>query len=78
MSSLPKKYEDLIAARLAAPKRFRVRTTYDTGRVRTHDTETKCQADSWAIGERRKVGRALIDRETGDAVSVVSVEIVSL
>lgn len=63
----------LIARRLAAPKVFRVTTAYDDGRIRTHDTETAAQAENWATGERRKIGRELTDRETDTVVRVVSV-----
>lgn len=70
--------DDIIAKALAAPKNFRVITTYADGRERTHDTATAAQAEMWAIGERRKIGVAKIDRETGATVSVKSVEIVNI
>lgn len=66
---------DLIAARLAAPKQFRVTTVYADGAVKHHDTETVGQADNWAAGESRKIGRDLIDRMTGKSVRVVSVDV---
>lgn len=69
---------DLIAKRLAAPKNFRVVTTYADGATKTHDTETAAQAENWAIGERRKIGRSLVDRLTGGEVRVVAVEISAL
>lgn len=69
---------DLIAARLTAPKQFRVTTLYQSGNMRIHDTETLPQAENWAIGERRKIGRDLIERTTGEKVRVVSVEINAL
>ncbi|MBZ9888104.1 hypothetical protein LB559_09145 [Mesorhizobium sp. BR1-1-3] len=69
---------DLIAARLAAPKKFRVVTLYECGKTYTHDTEMMGQAENWAIGERRKIGRDLIERATGKTVRVVSVEILGL
>lgn len=66
---------DLIAKRLAAAKNFRVVTTYADGKTRVHETETRGQAENWATGERRKIGRDLISRDTGATVRVVSVEI---
>ena len=69
---------DLIATRLAAPKSFKVVTTYADGTTREHRTETIGQANNHAIGERRKIGRDLISRETGLTVRVVSVEVLPL
>ena len=66
---------DLIAKRLAAPKNFRVVTTFADGKTRVHETETRAQADNWATGERANMGRDLIDRATGATVRKVSVEI---
>jgi hypothetical protein len=65
----------LIAAALAAPKTHRVVTTYDDGAARTFDTRNAASAELHAIGERRKIGRELIARETGKTVRVVSVEV---
>lgn len=70
--------EALIAKRLAAPKKFRVLTTYAYGALRHHDTETLEQSNNHAVGERRKIGRNLISRETGKVVRVVSVEVLPL
>lgn len=72
---------DIIAKRLAAPKQFRVVTLYASGVVKMHDAETIGQAENWATGERRKIGRDLISygddlgHKAGDIVRVVSVEI---
>lgn len=68
----------LIARALAAPKRFAVVTRYASGVEKRHGTASLAQAENWAIGERRKIGRNLISRDTGETVRVVSVEIVSL
>lgn len=65
----------LIAAALAAPKTHRVVTTYECGMVRTFDTRNAASAETYAVGERRKLGRELIARETGAKVRVLSVEI---
>jgi len=64
---------DLIAKRLAAPKAFRVVTTYADGKTRVHETETRAQAENHAKGERANMGRDLIDRMTGETVRKVSV-----
>ena len=70
--------EALIASRLAATKKFEVVTLFADGGSRSHKTETRGQADNYAVGERRKIGRPLISRETGETVRVVSVEVVAL
>ncbi|MEG3175808.1 hypothetical protein U1872_06170 [Sphingomonas sp. RB3P16] len=67
----------LIAAALAAPLTHSVVTTMEGGR-RTHDTRSLAAAENYATGERRKIGRTLIDRETGATVRVVSVDVVAL
>lgn len=66
---------DLIAAALAAPKTHAVVTTYACGKVRRHETRSLQTAQNHAKGESRKVGRDLIDRETGNTVRVVSVSV---
>jgi hypothetical protein len=63
----------LIAAALAAPKTHNVVTTYADGTVKTFPTRNLASAENHAVGERRKVGRDLIDRMTGKPVRVVSV-----
>jgi len=65
----------LIEAALLAPKTHKVVTTYADGRVREFETRSLATAEGHAIGERRKVGRGLIDRMTGEAVRVVSVTV---
>lgn len=69
---------DLIAAAHAAPKTHAVITTYADGSTVRHETRSAAAAETWAIGERRKIGRALVDRATGAAVRVVSVETIAL
>lgn len=68
----------LIAAALAAPKTHKVVTTYEGGAVKEHETRSGATAEMYARGERRKVGRGLLDRDTGETVRVVSVEVVAL
>lgn len=65
----------LIAAALAAPKTHVVLTRYANGSTKRHETASASQAENFAIGERRKVGRDLIDRTAGGTVRVASVEI---
>lgn len=70
--------ETLIAKRLAAPKAFRVITVYADGSFRNHDAATLAQAENFASGERRKIGKRLIGCETGGFVKVTSVQVVAL
>ena len=65
----------LIAARLAAPKRFSVTVTYSSGRTYVHETETLEQARNHSRNFTPKIGRDLIERETGKPVQIVSVTI---
>ena len=69
---------DLIAAAQAMPKTHRVVTAYTSGKTRVHDTRSAASAETYAFGERRKIGRNLIDLDTGATVRVTSVEIIAL
>lgn len=69
---------DLINRRLAAPKQFEVVTLYADGTSRRFETETRGQADNYAVGERRKVGRQLVSRGNGATVEVVDVYVAAL
>lgn len=69
---------DRIAAALAAPKTHAVVTEYACGKVRRHETRNAAAAENFAVGERRKIGRDLICRETGKTVRVVKVSVVAL
>ncbi|RWX70430.1 hypothetical protein EN780_03280 [Mesorhizobium sp. M4B.F.Ca.ET.089.01.1.1] len=64
-----------LEALAAMPRNWRVTTHYADGATHHHDTHTAPQAENFAIGERRKIGRDLISRETGETVRVVSVTI---
>lgn len=64
---------DLIARAQAAPLTHRVTTVYADGATKTHDTRSVGSAENHAVAERRKIGRALISRETGVEVTVVGV-----
>ena len=68
----------LIAAALAMPKTHVVISTYADGKEYRHETRSAATAENWAIGERRKIGRDLIDRATGKTVRVVSVDILPI
>jgi len=70
--------EALIAKRLAAPKSYRVVTTYEDGEVDNHDTETLGQAELWTRGMSVKIGKVLIDRQAKTTCRIVSVEITKL
>jgi len=69
---------NLIAARLAAPKKFEVVTLFADGTSRSYKTETRGQAENYAVGERRKVRRTLINRDTGATVVVTDVYVAAL
>ena len=69
---------DIIAKMQAMPKKFAVVTIMADGSTRRHETATFGQAENYAIGETRKIGRELINRETGKTVMVVSVDIEKL
>lgn len=68
----------LIARMQARPKTLRVLTTFADGATRHYDVATMGQAENYATGERRKIGKALINRGTGATVHVVSVDIVPI
>lgn len=69
---------DLIARAQAEPMTHRVTTIYACGKTRTHDTRSAAAAENHAIGERRKIGRDLIDRETGNTARVIDVQIAEI
>jgi TPP-dependent indolepyruvate ferredoxin oxidoreductase alpha subunit len=69
---------DIINRALAMPKTHVVVTRYECGKERRFESRNIASAENWATGERRKIGRDLIDRETGATVRVVSVEIEAL
>lgn len=70
--------EAFLKAQLARPLTHRVTIHYEGGATRTHDTRSEAQAENYAVGERRKIGRSLTDRMTGDTVRVSGVTITSL
>jgi len=66
---------ELLAKRMAEPKRFRVTTTYDNGKTRTYDAATLKQAENHTKLYRPNINRELIDRDSGDIVRIVSVAV---
>lgn len=73
---------DLIAREAAKPMTHVVVTTYADGATKRHETRGLPQAENFATGERRKIGRDLISRNPdmtqGPIVRVVSVEVEAL
>jgi hypothetical protein len=63
-----------ISRAMALPKDWRVTTHYADGATKTHDTH-EAGAENWATGERRKIGKSMINRATGQIVRVVAVTI---
>lgn len=70
--------EQIIATQQAKPKTHKAVTLYDDGRAKEHFAASEAQAENWAIGERRKIGRTLIDRATGRSVCVVAVYVAGI
>lgn len=68
----------LISRFQSMPKTHAVVTRFADGNERRHETATEGQAKNYAVGERRKIGRDLISRETGNTVRVVAVDVVKL
>lgn len=67
--------EAFLAAQFARPLTHRVTTALEGGKVRTHDVRSAGAAENYATGERRKIGRDLIDRTTGETVRVIAVTV---
>lgn len=65
--------DELIAKHLAKPITHNVVTIYADGSEKNHGVRSMAQAENWAVGERRKIGKDLINRETGNTVRVTSV-----
>ena len=68
----------IVAAMLARPITHEVVTKFADGAERRFGVRSAAQGENYAIGERRKIGRDLLNRDTGAMVRVVSVEVVSL
>lgn len=68
----------LISRMQSMPKAYAVVTRFADGAERRHETATEGQANNYAIGERRKIGRDLINSDTGAPVRVTAVNVVKL
>lgn len=68
--------EALIARRLAAPKSFKVVSTFSDGSTYTHMTETKGQADVHAAARSQAIGRR-VATGNGNVSKLVSVEVLA-
>lgn len=68
----------LISAAMSAPMTHVVVTRYADGRELRHEARSAGAAENWAIGERRKLGRSLVNRETGETVMAVAVTVVPI
>ena len=69
---------DIIARVKAMPMTHKVVTWFADGATRTYETRSMGAAENYATGERRKIGKTLINRETGAAVNVIDVTIEAL
>jgi len=69
---------DRIAAQLAKPMTHAVVTTYSDGETKRHETRSAAQAETFAIGERRRIGRSFIRRDTGVSAIVIAVDVLPL
>ena len=70
--------EAKLAHILAQPITHNVVVTYRDGTSRSLGVRGEKAAENNARGERRLIGRPLIERETGRTVHVVSVEVVPI
>ena len=70
--------EAKLNAALAAPMTHVVATHYADGATKRHEVRSLAAAQNWAAGECSKIGKQLVNRETGKTVTVVSVTIEAL
>ncbi|WP_267550346.1 hypothetical protein [Rhizobium rhizogenes] len=68
----------LVAAALAMPNTHEVVTLFADGTSRSFKTRNRASAENYAVGERRKIGKDLINRDTGATVHVVDVYVAAL
>lgn len=69
---------ELIAKMQAMPKAFEVVTLFADGTSRSYQTATRGQADNYAVGEKRKIGRTLLNRDTCATIIVTDVYVAAL
>lgn len=67
--------EERLSALTAAPKPWVYVVRYEDGRERRIGALWQSAAENGAERERRKIGRDLIDRETGKTVRVIAVDV---
>lgn len=67
-----------LEALAAQPRNWRVTTHYAGGASKSYAAVNEAGANNYAIGERRKIGRYLISRETGERVLVTGVTIAQI
>jgi len=77
-AELQAKIDAMLSRILAQPITHNVVVTYRDGTSRSLGVRGEKAAENNARGERRHIGRPLIDRETGRTVHVVSVEVVPI
>ena len=63
---------------LSRPFTHAVTTVYSDGREKDHFARSIAAAKNFAVGERRKIGKQVIDRKTGDSSVVIDVVISKL
>ena len=68
----------ILAAMLARPMTHEVVTVFADGETRAFPVRSLAQAENYAVGERRKIGRDLVNRDTGETVRVIAVEVCAL
>lgn len=69
---------DIIARVQAMPMTHKVVTRFVDGSAREHHVRSIGAGENYATGERRKIGKKLINRETGEAVQVIKVTVEAL
>lgn len=68
----------IISAMLARPITHEVVTKFADGSERRFGVRSEAQGKNYSVGEQRKIGRDLLNRDTGAMVRVVSVEVIAL
>lgn len=68
----------IVAAMLARPMTHEVVTVFADKTTRRFPVRSLAQAENYAVGESRKIGRDLINRETNAVIRVIEVLIKAL
>lgn len=69
---------DIIARVQAMPMTHKVVTHFADGTTREFPVRSIGAGENYAVGEKRKIGKTLINRETGASVQVINVTIEAL